>query len=76
MAMAFLTMLTRWATMVIITANLWKNRDLLDFKISDLRSQILDLRSDPGATWSSNKNMNNNKKALQIQHILERITEA
>ena len=42
----------------------------------DLRSQILDLRSDPGATWSSNKNMNNNKKALHIQHILERITEA
>merc|ERR1740129_2135798 len=62
MAMAFLTMPTRWATMVIITANLWKNRDLLDLKISDPR--FLDLRSDPGATWSSNKNMNNNKKSI------------
>merc|ERR1719319_1936930 len=48
MAMAFLTMPTKWATMVIITANLWRNRDLLDLKISDPRS-------DPGATWSSNK---------------------
>merc|ERR1719330_2174207 len=27
MAMAFLTMPTKWATMVIITGNLWRNRD-------------------------------------------------
>ena len=38
MAMAFLTMpKKRLATMVIITANLWRNRDLLDLKISDPR---------------------------------------
>jgi hypothetical protein len=37
MAMAFLTMPTRLATMVIITENLWRNRDLLDLKISDPR---------------------------------------
>ena len=68
MAMAFLTMPTKWATMVIITANLWRNRDLLDLKISDL---ILEL---PGQ--ATKKNMNNNRKALQIQHIHTRITEA
>merc|ERR1719400_1659138 len=55
--MAFLTMPTKWATMVIITANLWRNRDLLELK---------DLRSDPGATWSSNKHEQKQKKALQI----------
>merc|ERR1712008_96374 len=62
MAMAFSTMPTRLATMVIITENLWRNRDLLDLKISDLRSQILDLRSDPGATWSSNKHEQKQQK--------------
>merc|ERR1712008_616911 len=65
MAMAFLTMLTRLATMVIITANLWRNRDLLDLKISDL---ILEL---PGQATNMNKNI---KEALQIQLILTRIT--
>ena len=54
MAMAFLTMPTKWATMVIITANLWRNRDLLDLKISDL---ILEL---PGQAT----NMNKNKKSI------------
>merc|ERR1719319_31957 len=47
MAMAFLTMPTKWATMVIITENLWRNRDL---------------RSDPGATWSSNKHEQKQKQ--------------
>ena len=32
----------------------------------DLRSQILDLRSDPGATWSSNKHEQKQKKHYQF----------
>ena len=74
MAMAFLTMPTKLATMVIITANLWRNRDLLDLKISDPRFQISDLILElPGQATNMNKN---NKEALQIQLILTRITEA
>merc|ERR1719491_311184 len=59
MAMAFLTMPTRLATtgatMVIITENLWRNRDLLDLKISDL---ILEL---PGQATNMYKNKNKKK---------------
>ena len=74
MAMAFLTMPTKLATMVIITANLWRNRDLLDLKISDPRFQISDLILElPGQATNMNTNI---KEALQIQHILTRITEA